>query len=278
MNQEYLYIDKSNTYIGFNNNFQYRNRDNFGFTYGKPKDIELQIDCFKITSTKEKEYYLAGKKNFDDKFYPCPLTIGKIQISDFTVNKKSYVGGLKEETILTLVAHNDETKKTEEIELSFNYKATHKIYFLISIFNDFIESGNKFSNFDFQKFTENSIKIESIFETINNLNIDFWVDGNGTKSAWYEAIIENLPQNTYLKNILKELISKSMSFSFCHNKHISENQIVLFFDKSYDMSSITRRKKIDFLQNIDLKIRDILKFELPNIYNPKEHLFSKISK
>lgn len=278
MNQEYLYIDKTNTYIGFNNNYQYTNKDNLGFTYGKPKNIELQIDCFKITNTKEKEYYLAGKKTFDDKFYTCPLTIGKVQISDFTVNKKSYVGGLKEETILTLLVFNDETKKTEEIELSFNYKAIHKIYFLISIFNDFIDSGNKFSDFDFQKFMENSIKIESIFETINSLNIDFWVDGNGTKSAWYEAIIENLPQDTYLKNIFKELISKSQSFSFCHNKHISENQIVLFFDKSYDMSSITNRKKIDFLQNIDLKIRDILKFELPKIYNPKEHYFSKISK
>ena len=280
MTQEYLYINNSNKKIGFNRFVEYTIKDNLEFNH-----IE-SIDCFKITDKDEKEYFLAGKKDFKGTFNPIPYTVGNVQLLNFTIDKEHY----NESVNLSINVFDIKKNKLEELQLSFEYnsfyhsgpfryKPTNLIVFIISILNDFLDSKRDLNDFDFENFLKKIIRVADLYDIINNLDIEFHSVSSGRRS-WCESIIKRLPHNIYLLDILKTTFEKNSSFNFCKERRISSisnDTITLIFDYDSDMPTYSNENVKIELKDIDLKIRDILKIELAKIYSPLEHLLTIIS-
>lgn len=276
MEEEYLYIEKTNKEIISNQYSKIQTKDYPCFVRYK------STDCFKlIKQENNKCYYEAGRLDFSDNFHSTPYTFNNIQILKFTIDDDKTSYSYDKKINLTINVFDLENKKNTKLDLNYEtniYIKHHSIFTKISLLNEFLLSGRPLENLNKDKFL-GKLSFNDLYDVINNLDIEFNAVSSGRR-FWTEAIITRLPHNVYLKDIIKTIFTKNSSFNFCKERRfssISNDIITLIFDYDSDMPTYSNETEKREMKEMDLKIRDILKREIPKVYNPLEHLLIEIS-
>jgi hypothetical protein len=227
----------------------------------------------------------AGYQDKDNKFYPCPILLGNIEISsvELTAEKRDRCYVFNTKSSIRIFSKDLKYHKIYALNASKLFNSLDNAdlrYFesFISLVNNYIESDKSTDKLDLNKaftidqsfFYNKKIPVQEIMSHVNNLKIKLYECSSSRAGKdnyfWSRADIFNLPNDNYIRH----LFAKALKDEYNNiNEKTDAYSVSYDFNSSY--SPYIPESEYDNTSEKE-HIKDILKVFSCINYRKEEHL------
>ncbi|WP_445736805.1 hypothetical protein [Mariniflexile sp.] len=229
--------------------------------------------------------YTPGYLTAEKIFYPCPISVMYVLIKSLSFHSSN-----TSEFTIVVYSKNFEEKKVLTINNNHSYDVLSDIIHIVNILNLYIDHENELKDLDeniLQK--KNSIDYlteDNIIALIEKLNFNFFIDGQRRigkdDTEWNELEIGNLPKSFYIRNLFFKILEKKHvgTFTIASEKVTLKSSLIhIEYDYNhtpYTIVGYNGRKKIEPDTSVTNHIKDILKFNICQLFDEKIEICERI--
>lgn len=259
----------------------------FMLHYGSTRDNpskECLTACFKCKKDLSGVSLISGFKDYNQHFYPCPVSSFFVQLNSL----RFITDNSSESVVADVIIFSKDYLKYKPLEIRYPTKSQNDIMginFYINLLNHYIEYDNNVDDINEQLFLERlniyPIHQSSLAEIINKLTIKFYENSfsrvGKDNQFWNEAIITDLPENTYLTYIIKETLNNTELYKYEKaNIRLENDTLILQYNHTNGYSPHHGRQPLpdDYIEAD--RIKDLIKMNIYNFFDTRQEINQRL--